>query len=330
MIKCYPKPFRLAILDAIFPMSGLEKTRYLSLSNDLRHRFGGRVQKIPLDAGFTCPNRDGTLSHTGCVFCNPGGSGTGNFSRGVGLEEQWDILTARLGRKYKTSLFLAYLQSYSNTYCSVDRLRQVLEEIRPLGGRVGLCLGTRPDCLDDEKLALLAGAGLGELWLDLGLQSCNDATLRRINRGHDASCFERTCRAAAKRGIKVCAHVIAGLPGEGGEDLLRTVEYLNALPVAGIKFHNVYVCKGAALAGMWKKGDFEPPGMQDYVHWLCRALANLRPDIVVHRLASDPAPGELLAPEWAGNKEQVLGLLYDLLEIRDIRQGCMLASGLDG
>jgi radical SAM protein (TIGR01212 family) len=255
------------------------------------------------------------------VFCNPGGSGTGQFSRGLGLGEQWDILTARLGRKYKTSLFLAYLQSYSNTYCSAERLGEVLEEIRPLRGRVGLCIGTRPDCLDHEKLALLAGAGLGELWLELGLQSCNDATLRGINRGHDSSCFKRACEAAAKRSIKVCAHVIAGLPGEGEEDFLRTVDYLNALPVAGVKFHNVYVCKGTALARMWKNAEFEPPAMEDYVKWLCRALSRLRPDVVVHRLASDPAPGELLAPEWAGKKTHVLRLLHEELENRRIRQG---------
>jgi len=295
--------------------------RYYSLSAYFQGRFGRRAQKIPLDAGFTCPNRDGSLSGTGCVFCNPYGSGTGLNGSGLSLAEQWDLWRDRLSRKYKSASFLAYLQSFSNTYGPLERLRGVLEELLALPGLVGICLGTRPDCLDREKVALLAGLPVKELWLEIGLQSASNQTLKRINRGHDRETFARAAEMAAEQNLNVCAHVIAGLPGETPNDFLATVEFINGLPVQGIKFHNLYVCRGATLAAWWKRGEYAPFSRREYVAWLVSALPGLRPDIVVHRLASDPKPGELLAPDWAADKRTTLNDLDAALKASNTWQG---------
>lgn len=302
---------------------------YKALSVHLRARFGERVQKIPLDAGFSCPNRDGALSRTGCVFCNARGSGSGLLGRGLDLAAQWEFWRERLARKYKARLFLAYLQSFSNTYGPLERLRNVLAELAPLPGRAGLCIGTRPDCLDAAKLDLLAGLP-GETWLDIGLQSCRDATLRRINRGHDAACFARAVRAAAERGLQVCAHLIAGLPGETPDDFLAGIAFLDDLPVSGVKLHNLYVCEGSPLAADLRDGRYEPLEREAYVAAVCEALARLRSDIVVHRLTGDPAPGELLAPAWAADKQSLLRAIHERLERLGIRQGCRPTAERDG
>lgn len=302
--------------------------RHHSLAAHLRRRFGGRVQKIPLDAGFTCPNRDGVLSRAGCLFCNPRGSGSGLGEQGMTLAQQWEHWQARLSRRYKAKGFLAYLQSFSNTYGPLEKLARTLEELRPLPGLMGLCLGTRPDCLDREKLQLLADQDLPELWLELGLQSARDETLARINRGHDFACLaravglaHRVSRETGRDGPRICVHVIAGLPGEHVEDFLYTVSELNALPIHGVKFHTLYVCKGSGLAAQWQRGEFTPLSLEDSVDWLARGLAALRPDLVMHRLTGDPAPGELLAPDWAGRKGATLEALNRVLVGRDLWQG---------
>ncbi|MEF2144642.1 MAG: TIGR01212 family radical SAM protein [Desulfovibrionaceae bacterium] len=297
-----------------------EKLPYLSMATHLRRRFGQRVQKIPLDAGFSCPNRDGTISRNGCLFCNSDGSGSGLLRQGLDLHAQWLFWREEQSRKCKANIFLAYLQSFSNTHGSPDRLRRVLERIEHLPDRVGLCIGTRPDCLDAEKLDLLAALP-GETWLELGLQSSNNATLKRINRGHSAEDFAAATRKASTRGLQVCAHVIAGLPGEDADDFLATIDYVNALPVAGIKLHNLYVAKGAPLEKIWRAGGYTPLEQDAYVELVCRALGRLRPDIVTHRLTGDPAPGELLAPDWAVEKHTMITSIQFRLKQTGLRQG---------
>ncbi|MBN2141448.1 MAG: TIGR01212 family radical SAM protein [Desulfovibrionaceae bacterium] len=294
--------------------------RHYALSAYLGRRFAGPVRKIPLDAGFSCPNRDGTLSTRGCLFCNPRGSGTGLWDRGLDLAAQWEHWRKRLGKRHKSEMFFAYLQSFSNTHGPIARLARVLDQLLGLPGLVGISLGTRPDCLDRAKLDLLAEIPV-DTHLEIGLQSANDKTLRRVNRGHDSAAFARAAERAARRGLLVCAHLVAGLPGEHGQDLLRSVDFVNELPVHGVKFHNAYVCRDTGLADMWRAGAFAPPGLDEYADWLCRALARLRPDAVVHRLAGDPAPGELLAPVWAGDKPRVLAAIMDRLKQTDTWQG---------
>lgn len=306
--------------------------RHFPLSTYLKSRFGQRVQKVPLDAGFDCPNRDGTISRSGCIFCNPSGSGSGMLSQGNDLRAQWEHWKIFLEKRYKAKLFIAYLQSYSNTHGPIEKLAGVLGELHDLPGLAALSIGTRPDCLDPEKLDLLSDQkqrhGVGEVFLELGLQSACDKTLEHINRGHTAEQFAEVTRQAAERGLNVVAHVMAGLPSpdaknqrEGLQELLNTVSFINELPVSGIKFHNVFVCENTALGAMWKKKQYEPIELEEYCFWLGEALMKLSPDTVVHRLNADPAPGELLAPDWADRKREVHAAIHRHLDAEDIWQG---------
>jgi len=223
---------------------------------------------------------------------------------------------------------VGYLQAFSNTHGPATKLRAVLEELATIPDLEGLCLGTRPDCLDQEKIRLLADFPARELWLELGLQSSNPATLARVNRGHGPECFARAAEMAAEMGLKVLAHVMAGLPGETPEDWDETVRFVNALPVAGIKFHNLFVADNTPLANDYRAGLVQPPTLEDYAAWVGRSLSALRPDMVVHRLAADPAQGELVAPVWAGDKRAVHNTIMAEIRRGGIRQG-MAWSGLD-
>ncbi len=301
-----------------------QSTPYYALSAYCRERFGRKIRKIPLDAGSTCPNRDGYLSHKGCVFCNPLGSGTGLRAQGLDLSVQWNFWVERFRRKYNTELFWAYLQSYSNTYGSISRLRDLLDSLTSLPEAVAFSLGTRPDCLNAEKIRLIAEQPLAEKWLDIGLQSANEDTLARINRGHDFAAFAQAAKLAQVHGLRVCAHVMHGLPGETSEDFWQTLKKVNALPIAGIKLHNCYVARGSTLHARFTQGRYRPGSMEEYVQAAAHGLALLRPDIVIHRLNADPQPGELVAPAWAGKKREVLAAVIDAMRAQRLIQGCLL------
>ncbi|WP_320171935.1 TIGR01212 family radical SAM protein [Maridesulfovibrio sp.] len=300
--------------------------RFYGLATRLRQTFGERVQKIPLDFGFTCPNRDGKISRHGCIFCSPQGSGSGMHAMAMTIPEQWELWRAKLTEMHKARLYLAYLQSYSNTYCSLDELKCAFDQLQGLEGLAGICIGTRPDCLDSAKLELIRGLDLRETWLDLGLQSSNDLTLKRINRGHDSECFAQAVRLASSHGVPVCAHVIAGLPGESEKDFLASVEFLNSLPVSGIKFHNLFVGRGAPLQKIYEAGGYTPIEQAEYIEMLVAAISVLRPEIVIHRLKADAVPGELIAPEWVRGKRSVLNEIEKTLKVRKIWQGCARAD----
>ncbi len=304
-----------------------DAVRYYSLSTYFRQRFGCRVQKVPLDAGFSCPNRDGTLSRAGCTFCSPHGSGSGLLAQGMELAAQWDHWIRVFEKRRRKFRFMAYLQSFSNTHGPLEKVEDVLRTIAGLPGCEGVSLGTRPDCLDGGRLELLEKYSSGETWLELGLQSANDATLARVNRGHDAAMFARACERADALGLKVCAHVIFGLPGEGHEDAMRTVAFVNGLPVRGVKFHNLFICKGCALARDWRAGLFEPMEHAEFVRTLLDGVERLRPDIVVHRLSGDALEGKLLAPQWAANKGGLLGSIRKEMVRRETWQGRLCGAG---
>ncbi len=295
--------------------------KYYTLSSYWKKKFGIRVWKIPLDAGFNCPNRDGTISSTGCIFCNEQGSGTGQSLKSISIKNQYNLCREKLILKHGPIKFAAYLQSFSNTYCSPARLELVLDQLSDLDDLCVLCVGTRPDCLDREKIRILASFPCDEVWLDLGLQSSRDETLKRINRGHLAEDFSRSCRLSSLAGIKVCAHVIAGLPGETLDHFLETIEFLNKEPVKGIKFHNLYICRNTTLARMWEMNIYRPQDMEEYAHWVALGLAGLRPDIIIHRLTGDPAPGELIAPEWARRKNSIINQIKNVMHVQELWQG---------
>lgn len=295
--------------------------RYHQLATYLRHRFGCRVQKIPLDAGFTCPNRDGSISAAGCVFCNPAGSGSGMGLNGLSLQKQWAFWHDTYNRKRNAGLFIAYLQSFSNTYGPIKKLERTLDAIRELPDLAGLSIGTRPDCVDQEKLNLIAGQPMDEIWIEFGLQSAHAKTLATINRGHNFATFETATYMAAELGLRVCVHVIAGLPGETVDDFYKTVEAVNVLPIRGIKFHSLYVAEHTKLAEWWRNGDFLPMDEDSYREALLYVLPRLRPDIIVQRLTGDAAEGELLAPVWPSSKREFLDSITKRLEATDLWQG---------
>lgn len=298
--------------------------RWNRLSDYFMHHYGERVQKIPLDAGFFCPNRDGTVSASGCVFCNPLGSGTGLGIQGLNIAQQWEQRCEK-PRERGVRLFMAYLQSFSNTYGPIEKLAAVLEELKPLPGLAGLAIGTRPDCVDRAKLELVsttcAEQNWGERWVEFGVQSSNDATLERIKRGHDIACAAKAIQEAAAFGLKVCIHLMAGLPGESTYDFLESVKWASAQPIHGIKFHCLYVCQGSALAATYRRGDYTPWSEEQYIGAIATVLPLLRPDIVVQRIIGDPSPGELLAPDWCARSRETSNKIIAELRLRELWQG---------
>ncbi len=298
------------------------KQRYYDLNTYLRGIFGCRVQKISIDAGMACPNRDGTLSTRGCIFCNALGSGTGAYQKGLSITRQIEKSRQVLAKRYKAKKFIAYFQSFTNTYAPLHRLRELYGEALAQDGIVGLSVGTRPDCIDEEVLGLLEGYTPDYLvWIEYGLQSAHDETLEFINRGHDVKAFEEAVKATRNRGISICAHVILGLPNETKEQMLETAEYLADLGIDGIKIHLLYVIKGTRLAELYSKGACRCLSQDEYTDIVCDFLARLPENVVIQRLTGDPAPSELAAPEWCLDKTGTLEKIRRTLEQRDLRQG---------
>ena len=297
--------------------------RYYDLNTYLRQRFGCRVQKISIDAGMSCPNRDGTLSSDGCIFCNAYGSGTGAHQKGLSITQQVLNSQQALSRRYKAKKFIAYFQSFTNTYAPVSTLRRLYDEALGIEGVVGLSIGTRPDCVNENILSLLSEYTRNNLvWIEYGLQSAHDETLALINRGHDVKAFEQAVAATRNRGINICAHVILGLPNESREEMLETANFLSDLGIDGVKLHLLYVVKGTAIERLYLNGDYRCLSQSEYVDTVCDFLARLPEDMVIQRLTGDPHPNELVAPAWSLHKAETLNLIRQTLADRGLWQGC--------
>jgi len=298
--------------------------RYTDFNTYLRETFGCRVQKITVDAGLTCPNRDGTLSTGGCLYCNSRGSGTGAHARGLSITQQLINGKEALARRYKAKKFIAYFQSFSNTYAPLPALQSLYAEALNVDDVVGLSIGTRPDCVDDAVLNLLQDYARHHLiWIEYGLQSASDATLTYINRGHDVQCLKDAVEKTRNRGIKICAHVILGLPHETRQDTLHTAEMIATLGIDGVKLHLLYVVKGTALETLYRQGDFRCLEQSAYVDLVCDFLERIPSEVVIQRLTGDPHPAELVAPLWALNKSETLELIRQTLKKRASRQGML-------
>lgn len=296
--------------------------RYNDLNTYLRSLFGCRVQKITVDAGLSCPNRDGRVSTGGCIFCNARGSGTGAHTRGLTITDQLLQGKKYLARRYKAKKFLAYFQSFSNTYAPIDKLQKLYDEALAVEDIVGLSIGTRPDCVDLPVLELLQDyAGHHLIWIEYGLQSASDKTLELINRGHDVQCFKDAVRATLNRGIKICAHVILGLPGETRSDILQTARTISDLGIDGVKLHLLYVVKGTPLEALYRQGDYRCLEQQAYIDLVCDFLERIPPEMVIQRLTGDPHPEELVAPQWSREKTETIRKINETLERRDSWQG---------
>ncbi len=296
--------------------------RYSDYNTYLRQLFGQRVQKISIDAGLSCPNRDGLLSRKGCIYCNAKGSGSGMFGKGLSIKKQ--IETNKIGaiKKYKAKKFLAYFQSYSNTYTSCENMKLMFDEALSCEGMVGMAVGTRPDCIDAKKLDLIESYTRDYLvWLEYGLQSVHDITLAKINRKHEVKDFFNAVQLTCNRGINICTHVILGLPGEDKKMMLETAKILAGTPVNGVKIHLLYVIKGTILDQMWKRGDYIPLEQREYVDTVCDFLEILPENIIIQRITGDPHTEELQAPMWAGRYRETFNMIQDTLEKRDSFQG---------
>ncbi len=297
--------------------------RYRDYNSYLRELFGERVQKISLDAGFSCPNRDGSISSEGCIFCDSRGSGSGAMiQRNISLEKQ--ILSGmEIGlRRYKAKKYIAYFQSFTNTYAPADVLEDLYKSALSYQGMVGLSIGTRPDCVDHNVLNLLNSFTADYLvWIEYGLQSSHDITLKRINRGHDVKAFEKAVKMSSDLGLDICAHVILGLPGETREMMLETAEFLAGQPITGVKIHSLFVTRGTSLAGMYLSGKFRCMEREEYIETLIDFLELLPPDYVIQRLTGDPDRNDMLAPAWALEKSENIALIRKRLEERNTWQG---------
>jgi radical SAM protein (TIGR01212 family) len=294
--------------------------RYFSLNKYFQQKLGFKVAKISLDAGLACPNRDGTLSLGGCIFCDGKGSGSGAGQAGLSLVEQLETGLDRM--KGRADKFMAYFQSYTNTYAPPEKLKRMWDQALAPDEIIGLAVGTRPDCLPDDVLDILeAYARDYEIWLELGLQSASDRTLALINRGHTADDFSRAVARARGRGIKILAHVILGLPGEGKKEVAATAKFLANLEISGVKIHSLYVPGSTELEVMYQRGDFKCLDQDEFVDLAVNFLELIPKEVVIHRLTGDPDPKTLVAPEWSLNKHRTISLIRNRMSDLNTWQG---------
>ena len=295
--------------------------RYYSLDYYLKQTFGEKVYKVALDGGMTCPNRDGKLDTRGCIFCSAGGSGDFAAPRCDSVTEQINrAITGIQKAKSAGNKFIAYFQSYTNTYAPVDYLRTLFTEAISHPSIVGLSIGTRPDCLPEDVLDLLGELNqIKPVWVELGLQTCHEKTAVFIRRGYPLSVFEKAVSDLKKRNLQVIVHTILGLPFESREDILETIDYISSKPVDGIKLQLLHVLKGTDLADYL--GQFHTLSMEEYTDLVITCLEHLPQDIVVHRITGDGPKNILLAPLWSGNKKASMNQINQELKLRDTWQG---------
>ncbi len=300
---------------------------YQLFSEHLKSKFGVRVHKVSIDAGFGCPNRDGGRSRSGCLFCDPNGSGAVGIERQASVTEQIDLGKEVMTRKYKAGKFMAYFQPFSNTYAPVDQLRDLYDEALAVDDVVGLAVGTRPDCVPPDVLDLLAEYhSRSYFWLELGLQSSHDRTLEWLRRGHDYATFVSAYQQAKALGLRVCVHVILGLPGESHEDMLATAKLLAELRVDGVKLHLLHVLQATPLGRLYAEGKVEVLEMDKYVNTVVDFVEVLHPETLIHRLTGDGPRDQLLAPLWSLKKWEVLNAIDAEFARRDTRQGALFSA----
>ncbi|MFP4244559.1 MAG: TIGR01212 family radical SAM protein [Ectothiorhodospira sp.] len=296
--------------------------RVNTLGQDLKRRFGERVHKLTVSAGFVCPNMDGTRGRGGCSFCNnasfaPQGQDGGEVARQ--LQAGREVVLRRTG----ASRYIAYFQAYTNTYAEVDRLRVLYDAALAQPGVVGLSIGTRPDCVPDAVLDLLTSyQDRGFLvWLELGLQSAFDETLARVNRGHGFAEYRDAVRRARGRGLLVCTHLIHGLPGETPWHQRQTLARVLEEGTDGLKLHPLHVVRGTRLARQWREGEYRPWTLNEYVATAVDLIEMTPPEVVFHRLTATARKPLLLAPDWCASKWTVINAIEEALRSRDTRQG---------
>lgn len=281
--------------------------------NDLNlQKYGCKVYKLSIDAGFTCPNRDGTLGDKGCIFCS---GGSGDFAEGGDIRDALERAKLKVEHKCKSGKYIAYLQSFTNTYAPVEVLKKIYYEAIEPTYIVGLSVATRPDCLGSEVLELLAEVNrIKPVTVELGLQTTNPKTARAIGRGYENSVYFDAVKRLKECGIEVVTHIIIGLPFENGDDALKTTADAVAAGTNGVKFHLLHILKNTPLAELYERGEIKCLSMEEYGEILKKCIGVLPPHITVHRITGDGNKRELIAPEWSGDKKRVLNYLKEILK----------------
>lgn len=300
---------------------------YYSLDAYCKNTYGEKLYKIALNAGLTCPNRDGTLDTGGCIFCNAGGSGDFAIKTQAVPTIAGQLSEGRkLFREKKTGThYIAYFQAYTNTYGPIPYLRKIYEDALAEESVRGISIATRPDCLGEKVLTLLVDIQKKFpdkfVWIELGLQTIHEETARFIRRGYDLSCFDRAVRTLRDHGFPVIVHVIIGLPGESAQDIYHTVDYLNHSGIWGVKLQLLHILKGTGLEPLYREGSVSVLEKEAYLDILIHCLERLSPETVVHRLTGDGPENLLLAPLWSRNKKDVLNSLHHEMKVRQTFQG---------
>ncbi|MCT2535831.1 TIGR01212 family radical SAM protein [Aquibacillus koreensis] len=304
-----------------FPYS-FDQKRYHSWNYHLKNTFGHKVFKVALDGGFDCPNRDGTVAHGGCTFCSAAGSGDFAGDRVDDLETQFTDIKSKMHQKWKDGKYMAYFQAYTNTHAPVAELREKFESVLNQEGVVGLSIATRPDCLPDDVVEYLAE--LNErtyLWVELGLQTMHQQTSDLINRAHDLDCYLEGVAKLRKHNIRICSHIINGLPGEDYNMMLQTAKAVSEMDVQGIKIHLLHLLKGTPMVKQYEKGLLTFLSKDDYVKLVVDQLELLPEDMIIHRITGDGPPDLLVGPMWSLNKWDVLNAIDAELKERNSWQG---------
>lgn len=297
---------------------------YNSFSKWIRERFPFRVQKISVDAGFSCPNRDGSISSGGCSFCDNRTFNPSYCNGTLSIGRQISDGKAFFARKYPDMKYLAYFQAYSNTYASLDTIRRRYEEALACDDVVGLVVGTRPDCISDELLDYLERLNRQTfLTVEYGIESTCDATLKRINRGHTFECSRRAIAATHDRGIVTGGHIIVGLPGESAADIIRQAESISLTKLDILKIHQLQIIRGTRLAEEYLAKPFHVFSVDEYIRTIGEYIQHLRKDIVIERFVSQSPKGLLLAPDWGLKNYEFTNRLNNYLRERNIRQGSL-------
>lgn len=288
--------------------------KYTTLNNYLKERFGEKVYKIALNGGFTCPNRDGSIDTRGCIFCSKGGSGDFAESPDLTITEQIENGKKRLEKKIKNGKYIAYFQAFTNTYAPVERLKTIYEEAINHPDIVALSIGTRPDCLGDDVLALLDELNkIKPIFVELGLQTINEDTAKYIRRGYTLEVYDKAVADLHKIGINVVTHIILGLPNESKEDMLNSVKYACKV-TDGIKLQLLHILKGTDLAKDYEQGKFEVLTLEQYTEIIKECVQIIPENVVIHRLTGDGAKKDLIAPLWSADKKTVLNTINRALK----------------
>ncbi len=298
--------------------------RYFDFKSYLIERFGEKVYKVTIDAGFSCPNRDGLKGYGGCIYCNSKGSKyRKNGKLIIPIETQIEEGKRFYKNRVNAKKFLAYFQTYTNTYSNIDNLKNIYSIPLKDNEIVGISIGTRPDCIDNEKLNLIESLlkYRDEIWIEYGLQTIHESTLKFINRGHTLNEFEHAINITKNRGIKICVHIIVGLPYENRDMILQTAEYISKLPIDGIKIHSLMLLRGTLMEKLYRENPFKFLTMEEYVDIVADILEILPKNFIIQRLTGDGYRDIFIAPDWCKNKLKVLNEINKELIKRDSYQG---------